>query len=102
MLSPQKPTAEDESKGVSGGIYETEWTFALTENAVQNGLDLYLNSAVTSIKSKGDFEVYLVVKRLCSDERHNCMSRYSLLGFESEAQLRTAFQDPTTVGKQHV
>jgi glycerol-3-phosphate dehydrogenase len=42
-------------KGVSGGIYATEWTFALTENAVQNGLDLYLNSAVTDIKRKKDF-----------------------------------------------
>ena len=42
-------------KGVSGGIYATEWTFALTENAVQNGLDLYLNSAVTDIKRKNDF-----------------------------------------------
>jgi glycerol-3-phosphate dehydrogenase len=28
-------------KNVSGGIYATEWTFALTENAVQNGLNLY-------------------------------------------------------------
>jgi glycerol-3-phosphate dehydrogenase len=42
-------------KSVSGGIYATEWTFALTENAVQNGLDLYLNSAVTDIKRKNDF-----------------------------------------------
>ena len=42
-------------KGVSGGIYATEWTFALTENAVQNGLDLYFNSAVTDIKRKKDF-----------------------------------------------
>jgi glycerol-3-phosphate dehydrogenase len=42
-------------KGVSGGIYATEWTFALTENAIQNGLDLYLNSAVTDIKRKKDF-----------------------------------------------
>jgi glycerol-3-phosphate dehydrogenase len=42
-------------KGVSGGIYATEWTFALTENAVQNGLDLYLNSPVTDIKRKKDF-----------------------------------------------
>ena len=41
-------------KGVSGGIYATEWTFALTENAIQNGLDLYLNSAVTDIKRKKD------------------------------------------------
>jgi glycerol-3-phosphate dehydrogenase len=42
-------------KGVSGGIYATEWTFALTENAVQNGLDLHLNSPVTDIKRKKDF-----------------------------------------------
>jgi glycerol-3-phosphate dehydrogenase len=42
-------------KGVSGGIYATEWTFALIENAVQNGLDLYLNSAVTDIKRIKDF-----------------------------------------------
>ena len=42
-------------KGVSGGLYATEWTFALTENAVQNGLDFYLNSPVTAIKRKEDF-----------------------------------------------
>jgi glycerol-3-phosphate dehydrogenase len=42
-------------KGVSGGLYGTEWTFALTENAVQNGLNLYLNSPVTAIKRKKDF-----------------------------------------------
>jgi glycerol-3-phosphate dehydrogenase len=43
-------------KGASGSIYATEWTFALTENAVQNGLDLYLNSAVTNIKRLKDFD----------------------------------------------
>jgi len=42
-------------RGVSGAIYATEWTFALTENAVQNGLDLYLNSPVTGIRRNGDF-----------------------------------------------
>lgn len=42
-------------KGVSGSIYATEWTFALAENAVQNGLDLYLNSAVTNIRRLHDF-----------------------------------------------
>jgi glycerol-3-phosphate dehydrogenase len=39
------------ARGV-GGIYPTEWTFALVENAVQNGLDLYLNSPVTGIVNK--------------------------------------------------
>jgi glycerol-3-phosphate dehydrogenase len=43
-------------KGVSGGLYATEWTFALTENAIQNGLDLYLNSPVIAIKRKKDFD----------------------------------------------
>ena len=42
-------------KSVSGAIYATEWTFALTENAVQNGLDLYFNSVVTDIKRQKDF-----------------------------------------------
>ena len=50
-------------KGVSGGIYATEWTFALTENAVQNGLDLYLNSAVTDIKCKGDFDFEVITPK---------------------------------------
>ncbi|MGD9044770.1 MAG: NAD(P)/FAD-dependent oxidoreductase [Desulfobacterales bacterium] len=47
-------------KSVSGAIYATEWTFALTENAVQNGLDLYFNSVVMDIKRQKDFgyEVY--------------------------------------------
>ena len=48
---------------VSGGIYATEWTFALTENAVQNGLDLYLNSAVTDIICHGDFNYEVVTSR---------------------------------------
>jgi glycerol-3-phosphate dehydrogenase len=39
-----------------GGIYATEWTFALTENAVQNGLKLYLNSPIKDIKRKADFD----------------------------------------------
>jgi glycerol-3-phosphate dehydrogenase len=50
-------------KGVSGGIYATEWTFALTENAVQNGLDLYLNSAVADIKCKGDFDFEVITPK---------------------------------------
>jgi len=50
-------------KGISGGIYATEWTFALTENAVQNGLDLYLNSAVSDIKCKGDFDFEVITSR---------------------------------------
>jgi glycerol-3-phosphate dehydrogenase len=50
-------------KGASGGIYATEWTFALTENAIQNGLDLYLNSAVTEIKCKGDFDFEVITPR---------------------------------------
>ena len=47
-------------KNVSGGIYATEWTFALAENAVQNGLNLYLNSAVTDIKCKSDFDFEVI------------------------------------------
>ncbi len=50
-------------KNVSGGIYATEWTFALTENAVQNGLDLYLNSAVTDIICNGDFDFEVITPR---------------------------------------
>jgi glycerol-3-phosphate dehydrogenase len=42
-------------KGV-GGIYAPEWTFALTENAVQNGLCLYLNASVTGIRKNRDFD----------------------------------------------
>ena len=50
-------------KGVSGGIYATEWTFALTENAVQNSLDLYLNSTVTDIRCNGDFDFEVITPR---------------------------------------
>ncbi len=41
-------------KGVSGGIYATEWTFALTENAAQNGFYLYFNTPVTEITREGN------------------------------------------------
>ena len=47
-------------KGVSGGIYATEWTFALTENAIQNGLDLFLNSPVTAIQRRKDFDYEVI------------------------------------------
>ena len=50
-------------KGVSGGIYATEWTFALAENAVQNGISLYLNSPVTDIIGKGDFDFEVITPR---------------------------------------
>ena len=50
-------------KNVSGGIYAPEWTFALTENAVQNGLDLFLNSPVTGINSKDDFDFEVITPR---------------------------------------
>jgi glycerol-3-phosphate dehydrogenase len=42
-------------KGV-GGIYAPEWTFALTENAVQNGVSVYFNTAVTGIRRNRDFD----------------------------------------------
>jgi len=41
-------------KGV-GGIYAPEWTFALTENAVQNGVSLHLSTSVTGIRKISDF-----------------------------------------------
>lgn len=40
----------------AGGIYAPEWTFALTENAVQNGLSLHLNASVTGIRKSGEFD----------------------------------------------
>ena len=39
-----------------GGIYAPEWTFALTENAVQNGFHLHLNTPVVDIKIREDFD----------------------------------------------
>jgi glycerol-3-phosphate dehydrogenase len=42
-----------------GGIYAPEWTFALSENAVQNGLSLHLNTLVTDIHKLARFD-YLV------------------------------------------
>ena len=37
-----------------GVIYPPEWTFALTENAVQNGAEFFLNTAVTGITPQKD------------------------------------------------
>jgi len=37
-----------------GVLYTPEWTFALTENAVQNGVSLYLGAAVTGIDKEDD------------------------------------------------
>ena len=41
-------------KGLSGAIYATEWTFALTENAAQNGFHLYYDAPVTEIRKDND------------------------------------------------
>ena len=41
------------ARGV-GVVYPPEWVFALVENAVQNGLLLYLNHPVSGITRKGD------------------------------------------------
>jgi glycerol-3-phosphate dehydrogenase len=49
-------------KGV-GGIYAPEWTFALTENAVQNGLRLHLNTPVTAIRKLHDFDYLLTTPK---------------------------------------
>jgi len=38
-----------------GVIYSPEWTFALTENAVQNGVHLDLKTTVMDIKKEEDF-----------------------------------------------
>ena len=46
-------------KGTVGGIYAPEWTFALTESAVLNGLHLHLNTPVTAIEKLGDFDYVL-------------------------------------------
>jgi len=41
------------ARGV-GVVYPPEWVFALVENAIQNGLLLYLNHPVSRISRKGD------------------------------------------------
>ena len=41
-------------KGLSGAIYAPEWTFALTENAEQNGFHLYYDAPVTEISRDDD------------------------------------------------
>jgi glycerol-3-phosphate dehydrogenase len=50
-------------KGTVGGIYAPEWTFALIENAVQNGLELHLNSPVTAVRKLNDFDYVLTTPR---------------------------------------
>ena len=40
-----------------GVIYPPEWTFALTENAVQNGTELFLNTVVTGISSEEGYHI---------------------------------------------
>jgi glycerol-3-phosphate dehydrogenase len=35
-------------------VYPPEWVFALVENAIQNGILLYLNHPVSQISKKGD------------------------------------------------
>jgi len=50
-------------KGTVGGIYAPEWTFALAESAVQNGLHLHLNTPVTAIRKLGDFDYVLATPK---------------------------------------
>ena len=41
-----------------GGIYAPEWTFALLENAAQNGLAVYLNAPVKEITRPGCLRLF--------------------------------------------
>jgi len=50
----KKAVAALYGKGL-GAIEPVEWTFALTENAVQNGVHLYLKTTVRDIKKEKDF-----------------------------------------------
>jgi len=43
-----------------GVIYTPEWGFALIENAIQNGVQVHLRTAVTGITKRGDDSAYLV------------------------------------------
>ena len=49
-------------KGV-GAIHAPEWTFALTENAVANGLSLYLRTPVMDIWKQKDFAYMVKIPR---------------------------------------
>ena len=51
------------AKGGVGGIYAPEWTFALSESAVQNGLHLRLNTPVKAIRKLGDFDYVLTTPK---------------------------------------
>ncbi|MGE5839868.1 MAG: NAD(P)/FAD-dependent oxidoreductase, partial [Deltaproteobacteria bacterium] len=72
MIGPEKlreiePYASPKAIGAlygrgAGGIYAPEWTFALTENAVQNGLSLYLNTSVTGIRKNRDFDFLITTQ----------------------------------------
>ncbi len=46
-----------------GGIYAPEWTFALLENAVQNGLTVYLNDPVKKIARNGPFDYSILTSK---------------------------------------
>jgi glycerol-3-phosphate dehydrogenase len=46
-----------------GGIYAPEWTFALLENAAQNGLTVYLNAPVKKITKKGVFDYSILTSK---------------------------------------
>jgi glycerol-3-phosphate dehydrogenase len=50
------------AKGGVGAIYAPEWTFALAESAVQNNLQLHLNTPVTAIRN-GDFDYVLTTPK---------------------------------------
>ena len=66
LIGPEKlrelePHVSDKAIGALygrgvGGIYAPEWTFALAENAVKNGVSLCLNSSVTAIRKNRDFD----------------------------------------------
>ena len=46
-----------------GGIYAPEWTFALLDNAAQNGLAVYLNARVKEIAGRGAFDYSIFTSR---------------------------------------
>ncbi|MBW1672756.1 MAG: FAD-dependent oxidoreductase [Deltaproteobacteria bacterium] len=58
----KKAVAALYGKGL-GGIEPVEWTFALTENAVQNGVHLYLKTTVGDIKKEKDFAYVVLTQK---------------------------------------
>ena len=84
-----------------GVIYPPEWTFALTENAAQNGVHIHLETTVTAIERKSDASLLVSTTKGTLSTRYviNAAGLYAdeIAWMVGDRQVRLALRKGTMV-----